>query len=85
MTRKYVRNVPEPVVTFERVEPEPIWFHYGIVCERLTGFYAGLYRGMIWMYGSEKEAAARFWGLFHQNKSGAISPENAAPTLNQGI
>ena len=74
--RKYTRNEPEPTVVFEAAEPESIAYKYGACYITLTGFYAWLYRGMIWMYG-EKEAAERFWFLFHK-KSDDISPEIAA-------
>lgn len=80
MTRQYIRrNEPEPVVLTEYVEPESIEYRYGRHFEILTGFWAGLYRGMVWMYG-EEEAAERFWFLFHK-KSDDISPEIAASTL----
>ena len=67
MTRPYHRkNEPEPVVTYEFVEPEPIIYHYGKVRITLTGFLAWLYRGMSMMYGGEDEASERFWFLFHK-------------------
>ena len=65
MTRPYHRNEPEPVVSFEMVEPDSILYQRGRVTVTLTGFLAGLYRGMIWMYG-ETEAKERFWWLFHK-------------------
>ena len=67
---KWVRkNEPEPTVTFEAVDPEPIIFEFGTIYEKLTGFLAWLYRGMIWMYG-EEEAKLRFYrfGLFKPAK-----------------
>ena len=79
MTRPYNRNEPEPVVLTEYVEPESIEFRYGRHFTILTGFWAFLYRGMIWMYG-EEEATIRFWFLFHK-KNSVSSPENAVPTL----
>ena len=65
MTRPYHRNEPEPVVSFEMVEPESILYQRGRVTATLTGFQASLYKGMIWMYG-ETTAKERFWWLFHK-------------------
>ena len=68
-----------PTVTYEAAEPEAIYYKRGLTYVKLTGFNAGLYRGMVWMYG-EPEATDRFWWLWHK-KSGAISPEHAAHSL----
>lgn len=66
--RKYVlKNQPEPEVTTEYVDPEKILYKFGLCRVYLTGFYAWLYRGMIWMYG-EEEAARRFWFIFHKEE-----------------
>lgn len=82
MTRKYVRKadaIPFDV-SFESVEPEPYYFNFGNIHERLEGFYATLYRGMIVMYG-EDTAKARFWAMFHTNENSVSGQENAVSSL----
>lgn len=82
MTRKYVRKadaVPFDV-SFESVEPEPIYFNFGSIHATLTGFLATLYKGMIWMYG-EDTAKARFWAMFHSKENSVSRQENAVPSL----
>lgn len=82
MTRKYVRKadaVPFDV-SFESVEPEPIYYNVGNIHATLTGFLATLYRGMIWMYG-EDIAQARFWAMFHTNKNSVTRQDNAVQPL----
>ena len=82
MTRKYVRKadaIPFDV-SFESVEPEPIYYNVGNIHATLTGFLATLYRGMIWMYG-EDIAQARFWAMFHTNENSVSRQENAVSSL----
>jgi hypothetical protein len=79
MTRKYTTKLDRhpPVVEYEFVEPAPppIAYHRGDVSVWLYGPNAGLYRGMIWMYG-EEEATERFWWVWHK-KNSISTPENA--------
>ncbi len=56
-----------PTVMLEAVEPEPIYYKRGLVCQKLTGAHASLYRAMIWAYG-EAEATERFWWLWHKKE-----------------
>ena len=78
MTRKYTTKemLTPPEVLCESMEPEPIYFSYGMAYVKLEGFLAWLYRGMIRMYG-EDEAKERFYFLFHK-KSDAVPQQNAA-------
>ena len=80
MTRPYRRNEPEPVVMTETVEPESILYQRGRITTTLTGFLAGLYRGMIWMYG-EAEAKERFWQMFYKKQDGVILPDNTVNAI----
>ena len=85
-TRKgYTTGPREPKVqptevVFEAKEPEPIIYQYGLVYEKLHGFWAGFYRGLIWMYG-EEEAKARLYEVVRQMNSGANHHEDAAVQL----
>ena len=64
--KRKAKNPETPItVIYEAVEPESIIYRYGACMVTLTGLYAWLYRGMIWMYG-EEEAKERFWFLFHK-------------------
>ena len=69
-----MKNITE--TEFEAVQPERILYKRGSVCVFLTGFYAWLYRAMIWQYG-EAQATERFWWLWYK-KSSDPTPETAA-------
>ena len=69
-----------PSAILEQAKPEPIAYRRGNAYIQLTGFHAGLYRGMIWMYG-EAEATDRFWWLWHSKENSVSTPENAVSSL----
>lgn len=54
-----------PTVVFETVMPDEVIFHRGNVYQKLTGFYAGLYRAQIALYG-KAEATERFWWMLNK-------------------
>lgn len=87
MIEKYKRPQKEDLkAEYKEMQPEPITYRYAGQCVILTGFLAGLYRGMIWMYG-EEEAKVQFWLMFHKkkepklNENGVHSPVNAVKPL----
>ena len=70
----------KPEVFFEPAEPESIVYQFGTIYEKLTGFHAWLYRGMIAMYG-ESEAKNRFFGYFYRTNKSGIAANNTASRL----
>lgn len=69
-------------VRCEAVEPEPIWIDFDDAHFRIFGTLAWLYRALT-ITQTEEAAQARLrpWLMDAKMKSGAISPENAAPSL----
>lgn len=58
----------DPEVSFETVEPEEMIFQRGTVYQKLTGFFAGLYRAQIALYG-KAEATERFWQMLNKKET----------------
>ena len=69
-------------VRVEAVEPEPIWIDFDDAHFRIYGALAFLYRGLK-ITESEASAQAKLRPrlMDAKKKSGAISPEHAAPSL----
>ena len=57
-----------PMVTFKAIEPDEVVYKRGLVYEKLNGFYAGMYRAQIALYG-KAEATERFWWMLNKKES----------------
>jgi hypothetical protein len=69
-------------VRVEHAEPEPIWIDFDDEHFRIFGTLAFLYRGLkITESEASAQAKLRPWLMDAKKKSGAISPEHAAPSL----
>lgn len=58
----------EITTIFEAVEPDEIVYKRGMVNQKLTGFFAGLYRAQVALYG-KAEATERFWWMLNKKEA----------------
>lgn len=71
----------EPVYTASlEYEDSGIWWEYEDRSVYLTGVWAFLYKGLVWMNGKE-EADREFYDAYYGIKNSATRQDNAVPAL----